>query len=169
MAQDFTFTDGAEASALSWGYGDLEGVQALLTMVTLTATSTPSTVTAARHSLSNKRVIDAMFDPDPRWTWDMFATHGYGWGWVTGDTGTLGAENVAADGAAIALMADAENLLTAASLLDTMLVTRDANAATSALPDTWRKQAHVLITKAVKRHRTAPTQQAAHRMHRRHS
>jgi hypothetical protein len=97
------------------GYGSIEGVSRLLTMISLSATSTPNVTQAAETAGMQRRMIDAR----------------------------LAAGGIGTPLTNAGVVADAENLLTAASLLESILMAHGNDGSTTV--ETWRKQAESVL------------------------
>jgi hypothetical protein len=122
---DVTYTSGVQhrtttASAFVLlddypGYGGVEAVDQLLTMVELSATSTPNVTTVATTAGMVRRIIDAR----------------------------LGAAAIKTPLTDASVVADAENLLVAASLLESIVIAHGGDG--SATVETWRRQAESVL------------------------
>jgi hypothetical protein len=105
-------------------YGSLAGVQRYLTMLTITPTSKPSTDEAAECAAAQYRSINSRLD-----------TAGY----------TL----PIADAGALELLADAENLLVAASLLERLIISLNPTPERVGVASVWREQAERILAPMV--------------------
>lgn len=97
------------------GYGSVDAVDRLLTMVELSATSTPNVTGVADTAGMVRRIIDAR----------------------------LGAAAIKTPLTDASVVADAENLLVAASLLESIVIAHGGDG--SATVETWRKQAESVL------------------------
>lgn len=101
-------------------YGSIEGVQAYLTMIRLTDTSKPSLTHAMQAMLTNARIINSRLN-------------------------TAGYATPITDPESIELLADAENLLTAASLFERLIMSSDAMQSKTTVAGVWRQQAEDIL------------------------
>lgn len=101
-------------------YGDLDAVQELMTMVVFSATSNPTIDQVCGAMQTQYRFLNARLD-------------GAGY--------TVPIE----DATGMALLADAENLLTAASLLERLIISKNTSADKVGVAEVWRGQAEKLI------------------------